>query len=198
MTNNDESLPGAESDPEVSTQYRALAKETTPGRLDKIVLRAAGKAVRRDKPTGWGATWYRPVTFAATLGLSFALLLEISEFQFFDSPPDLTIQADAHPDGNAFRDAADSAAIILREVDATADESLQLSSPEASSTDAVSNPVLPASAAAALHHCSDEQMALPEMWWQCIQELREAGHGAAAKSELDNLQESFPQFMPAN
>lgn len=198
MTNNDESLPDDESDPEVSTRYRALAKETTPGRLDKIVLRAAAKAVRGDKPTGWGATWYRPITFVATLGLSLALLLEISEFQFFDSPPDLTIQADAPPDGNAFRDAADSAAIIIREIDATADESLQLSSPDASSAEVVSNPVLPASTAAALQHCSDEQMALPEMWWQCIQELREAGHGAAAESELANLQESFPQYMPAN
>ena len=197
MTNNDENLPNDESDPEVSTRYRALAKETTPGRLDKIVLRAASKAVRRDKPAGWGASWYRPATFVATLGLSFALLLEISEFQFFDSPPDLTIQAEAPPDGNVFRDAADSTAIIVREVDATADEALQLSNPEASSTDGITNPALSTGATAALQHCSDEQMALPETWWRCVQKLQESGHGAAAASELAKLQESFPQYVPA-
>lgn len=197
MTNNDDSPPYDENDPEVSAQYRALAKETTPNKLDKIVLRAASKAARSDSPTGWAATWYRPATFVATLGLCLALLLEISEFQFFDPPPDSWIQADVPPDANVFQDAADSAAISVREVDATADESLQLSNPETSSTEATSIPALPASAATAVHHCSDKQMAQPEKWWQCIQELRDAGHGAAAESELELLQKAFPQYVPA-
>jgi hypothetical protein len=186
MTNNDDSLPSDEHDPEVSAQYRALAKDTTPNELDKIVLRAASKADKSDGSTGWSATWFRPVTFVATLGLSLALLLELSEFQFFDPPPDYATQADAPVDANVFQDAADSAAISVREVDATADESLQLSSP-----------TLPANAAAAVQNCSDEQMVQPEKWWQCIQELRESGNDAAAELELANLQESFPQYMPA-
>lgn len=197
MTDNNDSLPNDGNDPEVSAHYRAFAKETTPNRLDQIVLRAASKAVRSDSQTGWGATWYRPVTFVATLGLSLALLLEISEFQFFDPPQELSVQAGAPPDTSVFRDAADSAAIRVREVDATADESLQLSNPGGSSTDAAGNPALPAYAAAAVRHCSDEQMAQPEKWWQCILELRESGNGNAAESELANLQESFPQYMPA-
>jgi hypothetical protein len=186
MTNNGDSLPGDEHDPEVSAQYRALAKETTPNELDKIVLRAASKANKSDGSTGWSASWFRPVTFVATLGLSLALLLELSEFQFFDPPPDYGTQADAPVDANVFQDAADSAAISVREVDAAADESLQLSSP-----------ALPANAAAAVQNCSNEQMVQPEKWWQCIQELRESGNDVAAELELANLQESFPQYMPA-
>lgn len=197
MIINDDSLANDEHDPEVSAQYRALATETTPNKLDKVVLRAASKAVKRKRSTGWNATWYRPLTFVATLGLSLALLLELSEFRLFDPPPDLRIQADAPPDANVFQDAADSAALSVRAADATADESLQLSNPAAGSTEAIRNPDLPAYAAAGVRHCSDEQMALPEKWWQCIQELREAGRGAAAESELANLQISFPQYMPA-
>ncbi len=197
MTDNDESLANDEHDPEVSAQYRALATETTPNKLDKAVLRAASKAVKSKNSTGWSTTWYRPVTFVATLGLSLALLLELSEFQLFDPPPDFGIQADAPPDANVFQDAVDSAATSVREVDATADESLQLSNPATGSTEVITNPDLPANVAAGVQHCSDEQMALPEKWWQCIQELREAGRGAAAESELANLQKSFPQYMPA-
>lgn len=194
MTDNDDSLQNYGGDPEVSAHYRAFAQETTPNRLDKIVLRAASKAVRGGNQTGWGATWYRPVTFVATLGLSLALLLEISEFQFFDPPQDLSIQADAPADSSIFRDAADSAAISVREVDATADESLQLSSPGGNSTGATGNPALPAANA---RPCSDEQMAHPDKWWQCILELRESGNGTVAESELTNLQKSFPHYMPA-
>ena len=52
MTNNGDSLPGDEHDPEVSAQYRALAKETTPNDLDKIVLRAASKADKKPRLDG--------------------------------------------------------------------------------------------------------------------------------------------------
>lgn len=197
MKDNDDSLANSEHDPEVSAEYRTLADETTPGKLDKIVLRAAAKAVKNNSSTGWGVTWYRPVTFVATLGLSLALLLELSDSQFFDPPPDFGIEADVPPDVNVFQDAANSTAITVREVDATADESLQLSSPGAGSTEVNSDPDLPANTAAGVRYCSDEQMALPEKWWQCIQELRKAGRGAAAESELANLRESFPQYMPA-
>ena len=196
MTNNDDNLTNGEYDPEISAEYRALATETTPNKLDTIVLRAASKAVKSGSSTSWGATWYRPVTFVATLGLSLALLLELSEVQVFAPPADPWIQADAPRETNVFQDAADNAAISVRESGAVADESLQLSNPGANSARVITNPAMPGNATTGMQYCSDEQLALPETWWQCIQELREAGRLAAAESELENLHETFPQYIP--
>ena len=192
MTNNGDKLANEEHDPEVSAQYRALAKETTPKALDRMVLRSARKAVDNSKSTGWGTSWYRPATFLATLGLSLALLLEISDFQVFDPPSDVTLQ----PGANVFQDAADNAARSVRDVDATADESLQLSSGGTNEPDAITS-TRPTSTATDGQHCSDEQLASPESWWQCIQELRETGLQAAAAAELANLHKTFPQYIPA-
>ncbi len=192
MTNKGDKLPNEEHDPEVSARYRALANETTPETLDRMILRSAHKAVDNSRFSGWGTSWYRPATFLATLGLSLALLLEISDFQVFDPPPDVTLQ----PGANVFQDAADNAARNVREVDANADESLQLSNGSKNEPDAITT-TLPTSSATDGQHCSDEQLALPETWWQCIQELRETGLQAAAESELANLHKTFPQYMPA-
>ena len=192
MINNSDKLPNEEHDQEVSTQYRALANESTPKALDRMVLRSARKAVDSSRSAGWETSWYRPATFLATLGLSLALLLEISDFQVFDPPADVTLQ----PGANVFQDAADNAARSVREVDATADESLQLSNGGTNEPDAITT-ILPTSSATDGQHCSDEQLALPETWWQCIQKLREAGLQAAAETELVNLHKAFPQYMPA-
>ena len=122
-------------------------------------------------------------------------MLEISDFQVFDPPPDVTLEQDTHAGGNVFQDAADNAARSVREVDTTADESLQLSNGSTNEPDAITT-ALPTSSATDGQHCSDEQLALPETWWQCIQELREAGL-QAAESELVNLHKAFPQYVPA-
>lgn len=196
MTNNNGNLSNEEHDPEVSSQYRALANESAPKSLDRMVLQSARKAVDNSKSSVWGTSWYRPATFLATLGLSLALLLEITEFQVFDPAADVTFQQETHPDTNVFQGAADNAARSVREVDATADESLQLSNGSTNENDAITT-TLPANSATGVQHCSDEQLALPESWWQCIQELREAGLHAAAESELANLHKVFPQYMPA-
>ncbi|RLA23866.1 MAG: hypothetical protein DRQ63_11360 [Gammaproteobacteria bacterium] len=196
MTNNDDMQPDLEHDAEVSARYRELANEAAPKELDKIVLRAARKAASKSGSAGWGVSWYRPVTFVATLGLCLALLLEIGDFRVFGPPPDLSMQQDTPTDSNVFQDAADSAARSVREVDAAADESLQLSNGDSYEPEA-SIATLPASTTDDGQHCSKEQLATPETWWQCIQELQEAGLHAAAESELENLHKAFPQYMPA-
>ena len=159
-------------------------------------MRFARKAVDNSKSAGWGSSWYRPATYLATLGLSLALLLEINDLQVFNPTAEVTFQQGTQSDANIFQDAADNAARSVREVDATADESLQLSNGRADDPEAITT-TRPKSSAADLQHCSDEQLALPETWWQCIQELRETGLQAAAESELANLHKTFPQYMPA-
>ena len=66
------------SDPRVSRTYRDLATETSPPGLDEAILKmAAGNA-----PTRYGLArgWLRPVAWAATIGLSLALVLEVSQY----------------------------------------------------------------------------------------------------------------------
>jgi len=85
MMNQDSvnNLPGDESDPKVSAEYRAIATERTPPGLDAEVLKKAEAAVGDSGLRGFTAFWFRPLAFVATLGLSLALLLELTQ------PPDL-------------------------------------------------------------------------------------------------------------
>lgn len=64
-----------DNDLRVSEAYQGLATETTPPELDrKILAMAAGKS-----RYGRARAWIRPVAWAATIGLSLAIVLEISQ-----------------------------------------------------------------------------------------------------------------------
>jgi hypothetical protein len=74
-----------DNDPRVSSSYRSLATETTPQELDhKILSLAAGGARSR---YGLVRAWIRPAAWAATIGLSLAFVLEISQFRDASAPP---------------------------------------------------------------------------------------------------------------
>ena len=78
-----------ESDPLVSAEYRAAATERTPPTLDAVVLKNAKAAAKDTAFRRFTAFWFRPLAFVATLGLSLALLLELTqspEFQPATSP----------------------------------------------------------------------------------------------------------------
>lgn len=63
------------NDLRISEAYQGLATETTPPELDrKILAMAAGKS-----RYGLARAWIRPVAWAATIGLSLAIVLEISQ-----------------------------------------------------------------------------------------------------------------------
>lgn len=63
-------------DKRVTAAYRDVATERTPAALDEKVLAMAAVEAR----TRYGLTraWIRPVAWAATIGLSFVLVLELS------------------------------------------------------------------------------------------------------------------------
>ena len=61
----------------VSDAYRDLASETAPPELDRKVLSMAAGA-RRSR-YGKARTWIRPAAWAATIGLSLAFVLELSQ-----------------------------------------------------------------------------------------------------------------------
>ena len=44
-------------------------------------------------------------------------------------------------------------------------------------------------------HCSDEQKSDVEQWWRCVELLRRAGMSDVAESELESLQQKYPDFV---
>lgn len=76
------------NDPHISEAYRDLASEQTPPELDTKVLSMATAATR--SRYGLARAWIRPVAWAATIGLSLAFVLEMSQLRDVTAP-----QADA-------------------------------------------------------------------------------------------------------
>jgi hypothetical protein len=65
-----------ETDPLVTRTYRETAHEHAPGHLDQAILKEAAKAVRPRYSRF--ITWTRPMAWAATIMLSVALVLELT------------------------------------------------------------------------------------------------------------------------
>jgi hypothetical protein len=78
------------SDSRVSEAYRSSATETTTPELDATILKMAASTT----PTRYGLArgWLRPLAWAATIGLSLAFILEISQYQ------NLTVVLDPIPE----------------------------------------------------------------------------------------------------
>ena len=93
------------SDPRVSDIYRELATEQAPRQLDDKVLRMASGAL----PTRYSRAraWLRPMAWAATIGLSLAIVMEVTRL------PDAAI------------DSADVPATVADAVPAAADSGEQ-------------------------------------------------------------------------
>ena len=75
-----EQRPDTENDPRVTRAYREAATETTPAAIDEAVLQQARQALSGN---GWqryakSIHWLRPMAWAATIGLSLAIVLELT------------------------------------------------------------------------------------------------------------------------
>jgi len=87
-------------DPRVSNAYRDLASETTPPELDRKILSMAAGTMR--SRYGKARAWVRPVAWAATIGLSLAFILELSQM------PDTAPLSAGGSDGDTFEVLEDS------------------------------------------------------------------------------------------
>lgn len=98
---------GSEQDTLVSETYREIAQERTPGHLDKAVLDAAARAAR--PRYSLLTAWTRPAAWAATIMLSVALVLELSQSPVTQAPKmDVLTPSDANEP--AFEQRSDSPA----------------------------------------------------------------------------------------
>jgi hypothetical protein len=91
--NQDNDRPEAtDVDPQVSSHYASLADEVTPANLDQAILRDAARAARTDNRRGSFGAWFRPVAFMATVGLSLAMILDLSNTSIFSPPADMPVE----------------------------------------------------------------------------------------------------------
>lgn len=197
-------------DKRITDTYRDLASERTPADLDEKILAMAAAEAR----TRYGLTraWIRPAAWAATIGLSLAFILEMS--QLTDVPPAATpvpmpassrfesavepepVRSDAEARDDAFaaeevdrlREAENQAparAGGARAAKAIVDEPAAAALQAASSLETKESPAT---------NCDDTARRSADSWYECILRLREEGLVAEAASELEALREVFPAF----
>ncbi len=233
------------SNRELTQAYRDLAKETTPADLDDRILQMAARGTR--SRYGIARAWVRPVAWAATIGLSLAIVLEVmqvippaSEPQpatpdaaalerpeqtsaeredaaEIPSPVGTTkIKAPANPGGGAAEElgalrlapqdlpeAKEERAAALDDADAFAAKDLRiLEEAEQQARQRAGEPGIAAITAVSTEagetYCDATARADAESWFECIEELREAGDEELATIELDALRQAYPDFeVPA-
>ena len=203
------------NDRRVADAYREVANERTPAELDRKVLAMA--AAEAGRPRGLPRTWFRPLAWAATIALSFALVLEISQVddvQLDDVAAPRTDADQAERVEESMPLPADTAAkqedearlqqqFSKRSTDAPAAAKAAIAEGnllrEAEEQDRMRSE--PARALGALVEskeqadgCSEDARASAEAWYECVQELRDAGQTDLAEQELEALQAEFPDF----
>ena len=201
-------------DKRITDTYRDLASERTPVDLDEKILAMAATGAR----TRYGLTraWIRPVAWAATIGLSLAFLLEMS--QLTDVPPPAESPAatpvpmpassrfesavEPEPDRS---DAAARDAFAAEEVERLRE--VEEKAPARAGAARAAKAIVDEPAAAALQaasslekkespatYCDDTARRSADSWYDCILRLRDEGLVAEAASELEALREAFPAF----
>jgi len=98
MTTEKETFEGDEL---VSETYRELGVEKAPERLNQSILRMASGGGKQSPVRGsLFAPWMKPVAWAATIGLSLAIVLELTQV------PTVTVPSDKAPAAERMREEA--------------------------------------------------------------------------------------------
>ena len=205
-------------DDKVSRAYREAARERTPTRLDAAVLDTARRGQRRSYSTS--IRWLRPMAWAATIGLSLAIVIELSQvpepdlvFDNLGEPAREAIPADApvegvQPDAPLKRDRmhtppAQKTPGIAPMAPPDVQNSLeQLKSAPAALDEADTAIVLDAdlephtigATGAPARACNGAVVLSPESWLECIEDLERQGRSDEADEERRLLAEAFPDI----
>jgi hypothetical protein len=195
----------------VSETYREIATETSPASLDDKIMALARQEARTRY--GLARAWIRPVAWAATIGLSFAFILEMTYFSDGAPPVDSALPARVDSDaGEKTEPAAPEPAskrapatvVAAPEIKATEPPALREAEERASEAAASYADDYSAAESArsrgslqfadTADHCDAEARDDVETWYRCVLTLREQGLEEAAQAELGALREAFPDF----
>lgn len=170
-----------ETDDRVSRTYRTLATETTPEHLNEKVLRTAFDTRHSgSKQIPLYVSWLKPAAWAATVGLSLAIVIEISEVS--DSR------------GGVAATPAEPAASV-RDQFIPSDDNILKEAQELARLTAGPNKeksvfIVPTSA------CDMAARETTESWMACIERLRESGRTEDADRENEVFTLQHPDFLP--
>jgi hypothetical protein len=204
-----------DNDPRVSDAYREIAREETPAELDRKVLAMAAAEARA--ANGFPRTWFRPLAWAATVALSFAFILEISQVDDAPTPRANADMADVLEQSPRPVDAAakqkdegrvrqqlnkrSSDAPATMKVTITPAQPVPSTADEALNQPAMESPSVASPSVAAIAEkkeqsegCDEDARASANTWYQCIKTLRDAGQMEPAQQELEALLADFPDF----
>lgn len=81
-------------DAAIAETYSEIADETTPEYLNKNIL-ALAKAASKPPKASRMAVWMKPAAWAATLGLSLAIVLQVSQSPVSPAVPEISSAADS-------------------------------------------------------------------------------------------------------
>lgn len=193
---SDQNGTDAGLDSALAAAYRDLADEASPPRLDARILDDAARAARPARSGFWRDAWFRPVVFAATFGLSMALVLQLSDSGLIDLPPQDPGQNGSYvaPGDNPMRDAAAVTAERIRQLEAETSALPPTASAPAAGMSPTAAPGGVGSRLGADDRCSETQRADTGSWWRCIEDLEQRGLSGAAEAELRALLAAHPGF----
>jgi hypothetical protein len=177
-----------ETDERLSKAYRELGAPRTPEYLNRRVLKLAA---RGGKTNDLFAAWMKPVAWAATLGISLAFLLQLSDLPTAPVPSDV-VTVDG-PNGNTSESIADDAReeLVLDNSETFKSEARRRNNSFAASAPAASfrRPMQRDDSAA---DCGATARLSADDWRECIDRLRESGATAVAEREYAAFILQFP------
>jgi len=208
------------NDPRVSDAYREMAHEETPAELDRKVLAMAAAGART--PRGLPRTWFRPLAWAATIALSFALVLEITQVEDVQLDQAASPRADADLEEIIVESPLPADAVGKQEDEASLQQRLNKRSsdapaPESASVEMNFAPAEPSLLREAEEQarmrseagravdsyvetkeqsegCGKDASASAQTWYECVRALRDSGQTDLAQRELEALLAEFPDF----
>lgn len=181
-----------EDDDEFLANYRLLANETAPDALDAAVLAAADIAARGQQRESLMLRWWRPLSFASVVVLSFAIVLQVSVLQPPETSAVLTQPANSGAP-SAFEAAGASVAEQVRQVERSTAPPNNGDTVTTGNTAPQMAPVAPTRMLEVGCKPIDRQSA--SSWWQCVVALERDGSATAAERELKDLLAAFPRFV---
>lgn len=182
-------------DTRVSETYRELSAPRVPDHLNQTILRMAA-----NKSPGKGnllfAAWVKPVTLAATIALSLAIVLELTEV------PTTAVQMEVAPaverqvesvreDESTSDDGQVIEELVLEDTDLAKSEAKNKMNSFAASSPAAALPAARKRADAAAT-CDEKSRQSADTWLDCIHKLSESGFALDADREYKAFILEYP------
>jgi hypothetical protein len=195
--NSPESLADGDTDALVTRTYREVADQCVPERLNRAILKEATNAARPRYSRL--ITWTRPMAWAATVMLSVALVLEVTQAP---TPEAVILESGPNIPEVATPQIAPAAIVSADKFKLEDAEMLQRAEGMAEIQSGSNQDVHQAASVAASRSlavaatavCSDDAIADPATWLECIESLEKAGLIEAANQQRQLLMSTFPGF----